>query len=87
MVYTKLDVMNYVLDMLQDKFYDMKVHEADWHDLDDCRHAIHVIAQQAETLERKRQRAKRNVMKSGSAFFTQLSLMPMNGIPPLTFTP
>lgn len=53
MVYTKLDVMNYVLDMLQDKFYDMTVHEADGHDLDDCRHAIHVIAQQAEALEKE----------------------------------
>ena len=52
MINTKLDAMNYALELLQEKFknIDNKTH---YRDFDDCRNAIRIIARQAEALDKE----------------------------------
>jgi len=55
MVCTKLDAMNYVLEVLKKKYNDMKDNGATWrdHDFSDCREAIQIIARYAEALDKE----------------------------------
>ena len=56
MVYTKLNAMNYALNVLQEKFKDMTRRDPDY---EDCRTTIQILASQAENLEVSATRRKK----------------------------
>lgn len=74
MVCTKLDAMNYALEVLQEKYKDMEDKGATWRDRDlgDCRETIKIIARQAEMLNKEATTRKHERDEKWRRFFSAI---------------